>query len=720
MSKHVRKILPLLLCLLLMACLLPAAYAADEVNVNFSTPEELQNAISAHNQLLAQDSSARTSASASGDFTITGELTLPKGFRLRTDYKLTIAANAVVTVNGKLDAKGVGYIDILGKVINYGQVRMFDTGVIHVAGTLENRSQIEYEDVSPDIKHLVIDQKENLQIYGPINVYAGVSPTESVLGVNVDNWCRSIPKDNPDVSIYIPLFGIQLEDKSSSGSYSYIEVRGTEAFTLTKDMTVPAGTEVVMNSIVLTVPNGKSLTVNGELAVKELVIESGGSVTVNESGYLDIGGGGFNILDGGTLTLNNTRIDAPYPRSNPDTLENIVYNGGEAGVILHLNIGNPDGVADVFTAASEASSARVNCIVELRTDWTMTGTINAPDVAFEIPEEYTVTVNGDLTIGEIRSWGTINLNGRLSPSDMCLNGTIAVGEGATLNEAVLQDLVNGRPRGSVTVADASARVFFREDGLDEALLPDWITLQGSGTEARICYRADNEQDFVGMTGAISSLPAGFVGSLRVQYPAVIQGNVDFPGVELRIEGKKGGSLTIAEGATLTARNVNLHSADMTVSGTFIAGPSYRHGGSVTMNSDDGNNSTLTVTKTGILGGYQCTVEVPKGVETASCVFGFNPGQMKDVSHLFRPNFQIYLIVAEMSLPSGLTTIESEAFAGGSFNSVYIPKSVTSIAPDAFGDRTGLKVYGEYGTAAETFAQDHGFPFAPPNLATQPA
>lgn len=695
-------------------------YVAEDTEPKVGSFSQLQTIIGAFNQLREQDPTARIDTYTSGNFAITENITIPDGFQLRCGNDLTIAAEATVTVNGKLDAIDNGYINILGKVVNYGQVGMFGSGVIHVGGTLENRSQICYENVTSDVKHLVVDKKENLQIWGPFCVYDGVSLTENVLGFPVDNWCRSIKKDEPNVSAFIPLFGIQLEDKSSSGSYSYIEVRGTEAFTLTKDMTVPAGTEVVMNSIVLTVPNGKSLTVNGELAVMELVIESGGNVTVNESGYLDIGGGGFNILDGGTLTLNNTRIDAPYPRSNPDTIENIVYNGGEAGVILHLNIGNPDGVADVFAAASEASSARVNCIVELRTDWTMTGTINAPDVAFEIPEEYTVTVNGDLTIGEIRSWGTINLNGRLSPSDMCLNGTIAVGEGATLNEAVLHDLVNGRPRGSVTVADASARVFFRGDGLDEALLPDWITLQGSGTTACICYRAESEEDFTGMTSEISSLPEGFVGSLRVQYPAVIQGNVDFPGVELRIEGKKGGSLTIAEGAVLRASNVNIKSANVTISGTFIAGPSYRHSGSVTMNSDDGNNSTLTVTKTGILGGYQCTVEVPRGVETASCVFGFNPGQMKDVSHPFRPNFQIYLIVAEMSLPAGLTTIESEAFAGGSFNSVYIPESVTSIASDAFSDRTGLKVYGEYGTAAETFAHDHGFPFAPPNLATQPA
>ena len=314
----------------------------------------------------------------------------------------------------------------------------------------------------------------------------------------------------------------------------------------------------------------------------------------------------------------------------------------------------------------------------------------------------------------------VNLTGQLDVDELRLDGQITVGSGATLDEAKLIELANGRPNGGVTVADASAKAYIRSDGLSEALMPAWITLQGDETTARVYYHAKSDTDFTNMTAGIGNLPASLAGALTIEYPATIRGNVDFPGTELRVAGQKGGSLTVAEGAVLRASNVNIKSANVTISGTFIAAPSYRHSGSLTLNADNGVNSTLTVTKTGILGGYQCTVEVPKGIETASCVFGFNPGQMKDVSHPYRPNYQIYLIVAEMSLPSGLRTIESEAFAGGSFNSVYIPNSVTSIAFDAFGDRTDLKVYGEYGTAAETFAHDHSFPFAPPNLATQPA
>ena len=425
MSKHIRKILPLLLCLLLMACLLPAAYAADEVNVNFSTPEELQNAISAHNQLLAQDSSARTSASASGDFTITGELTLPKGFRLRTDYKLTIAANAVVTVNGKLDAKGGGYIDILGKVINYGQVRMFDTGVIHVAGTLENRSQIEYEDVSPDIKHLVIDQKENLQIYGPINVYAGVSPTESVLGVNVDNWCRSIPKDNPDVSIYIPLFGIQLEDKSSSGRYSYIEVRGTEAYTLTKDMTVPAGTEVVMNNIVLTVPDGKTAVVNGFMQANELVIEQGATVKLNQGGELR-SAGSMTISDGCNIIVDNAWIHGGYSDGvSLNALKTASFTG-DAGIHLYFNFDKPEKVQSTLKKAADAAAANVghiDSVVYARYNWTITDDLTLPE---RVQVEVRVGRDGGIVINEgatltIPESSTLLVAG----TDLRLNGTLA-------------------------------------------------------------------------------------------------------------------------------------------------------------------------------------------------------------------------------------------------------------------------------------------------------
>ena len=65
--------------------------------------------------------------------------------------------------------------------------------------------------------------------------------------------------------------------------------------------------------------------------------------------------------------------------------------------------------------------------------------------------------------------------------------------------------------------------------------------------------------------------------------------------------------------------------------------------------------------------------------------------------------------ADLILPSSLTTIEEEAFANGTFRSVFIPDSVTSIADDAFNGMTGLAIYGS-GSTAQQFAQSHGFAY----------
>jgi len=70
------------------------------------------------------------------------------------------------------------------------------------------------------------------------------------------------------------------------------------------------------------------------------------------------------------------------------------------------------------------------------------------------------------------------------------------------------------------------------------------------------------------------------------------------------------------------------------------------------------------------------------------------------------------ITPDLTLPAALTTIESEAFAGGGFSSVLIPPTVNEIAPDAFGDRTDLIILGTSGSYAETFAGEKHFTFVP--------
>lgn len=87
------------------------------------------------------------------------------------------------------------------------------------------------------------------------------------------------------------------------------------------------------------------------------------------------------------------------------------------------------------------------------------------------------------------------------------------------------------------------------------------------------------------------------------------------------------------------------------------------------------------------------------------------------------------------LPASLTIIDSEAFAGGAFRYaklpeqaiiieenafadcsnlmyIYIPATVTQIDQDAFGSRTKLTIFGKTGSAAQSYALNHGFTFIP--------
>ena len=735
-----------------------------------------------------------------GDLTLTDNLTIPEGFylKVRNGSRLIVPEGKTLRINGKIEASYNGEIDVLGELINNNEIEMGDDGVIDVTGAFANNGPVNFWLERPDSANtpqLVIEPSATYTAGSGFRFDAPVNPDEAVHGIALSDYCRTIDHKRPSQLVLFPGSTLTFELMFPEGEkyVDYLEVHGVPTLELTANVEIPVfddvtASKVDMHETSLIVPRGKTVTVDGELKVKDLVIEDGGSLEVRGNGNVAVSGkltnngtigmgenaqiavsgefvnnrliylrswngtrqliaieaqgkyeehGGFDVLTQFEyeraisaidlsdycrlvyVTSDNNRVTRLFPGRDlsfdPNGFKQMCQNGDT----VYLEIRG----RETFQMDSDVTIPNVMEVVANDVDLVIPAGVNVKLKGHMILRNgAALDLKGKLSEGTLGlDEGTaVNLTGQLDVDELRLDGQITVGSGATLDEAKLIELANGRPNGGVTVADASAKAYIRSDGLSEALMSAWITLQGDETTARVYYHAKSDTDFTNMTAGIGNLPASLAGALTIEYPATIRGNVDFPGTELRVAGQKGGSLTVAEGAVLRASNVNIKSANVTISGTFIAAPSYRHSGSLTLNADNGVNSTLTVTETGILGGYQCTVEVPKGIETASCVFGFNPGQMKDVSHPYRPNYQIYLIVAEMSLPSGLTTIESEAFAGGSFNSVYIPNSVTSIAFDAFGDRTDLKVYGEYGTAAETFAHDHGFPFAPPNLATQPA
>ena len=64
----------------------------------------------------------------------------------------------------------------------------------------------------------------------------------------------------------------------------------------------------------------------------------------------------------------------------------------------------------------------------------------------------------------------------------------------------------------------------------------------------------------------------------------------------------------------------------------------------------------------------------------------------------------------ITLPTGVTSIGSNAFASTTLEEITIPATVTTIASNAFNGLTSLTVYGSAGSAAETMAKEKGYTF----------
>ena len=130
-----------------------------------------------------------------------------------------------------------------------------------------------------------------------------------------------------------------------------------------------------------------------------------------------------------------------------------------------------------------------------------------------------------------------------------------------------------------------------------------------------------------------------------------------------------------------------------------------NGGFVELRQRGGSDPRLIVNKTGTYSG-DGAIGVMDPNDPDSYFSGVNLDHYKKISDDIGTRY----IPADLVLPLDLTSIESEAFADGTFDSVYIPGTVTSIAEDAFGDRTDLTIYGEPNRYSRTFAEGKRFNF----------
>ncbi len=460
------------------------------------------------------------------------------------------------------------------------------------------------------------------------------------------------------------------------------------------------------------IPN--SLTVQGKLKAKELLVNANANLFV-DGGELIVED--LTVEDGGNVFIRNNGSITYMAGSDMEALRNAIANPAVSSFTI---IGNPVTLTENLTIPADFTvivAPGSSLVIPAGVAVTLRGHLILRDGATLDILQTSGAYRGEIIEGtlEVDEGATVNLDGKLKIDKLRLDGTLTTQNSGTWWAIDLIGLVNGRPKGHMIITNAGQHDV-NVNGLDETKLNNWVSFEGDDASLRLDYYAQSDADFRSMSERIANLPARFLGRLVLKYDAVIRGNVVFPGAEITVTK----SLTLAEGAVLNAPIIHSKGAEITVSGTFISrNPKYDHNRALMLN---GLGSKLTITETGIIGGDDCTIEFSNDIpDPGACLDGIQFEKLRYCHDPIREaaGFLTYRLDPDLTLPAALNTIESEAFAGGGFNSVYIPAGVTSIAPDAFGGKIGLKVYGEYGSQAETFAAEKGFPFAQLNWSNYP-
>ncbi len=453
-------------------------------------------------------------------------------------------------------------------------------------------------------------------------------------------------------------------------------------WTLTDDVTVPAQVRLCVPHDgnyqgSLTIPAGKTLTINegGEMLARgsvngEAVIQVNGSLVNDGSINLGDPGREADIALGPNGRYSGsgsiTRGGAPYYMSDDDAWDALVAAcEQEYDEPTDYDI---EGAYQFTIPAGEALTVPENL------------SILALDSAFTVSVGASLTISGggELIAGALESFGNTTVNGSLHLEHACLiaetpvilNGEIVM----TLDAWVgLMESVD-----SFDPEDAAAKFSFGSGGL----LDIWYDMTDSQDVADSLdfpmFHIPHVRETLCLTFPWT---LDHDRTLDADRRLLLHYGGDATGMLIIPEGK---TLTIPQGSELFARGAGEKGeAIVKIAGLLI------------------NNGVFTLQYT------------RAGLADAELIDGGIYAGRGTVKRGGEP----YAILndpqnAEIILPAGLETLESEALADGDFFSVYIPAGTASIATDAFGGKEALIVYGVPGSEAESFAHSKSFLFAP--------
>jgi len=453
-------------------------------------------------------------------------------------------------------------------------------------------------------------------------------------------------------------------------------------WTLTDDVTVPAQVRLCVPHDgnyqgSLTIPEGKTLTINegGEMLARgsvngEAVIQVNGSLVNDGSINLGDPGREADIALGPNGSYSGsgsiTRGGAPYYMSDDDAWNALVAACEQTYTeMTNFDIG---GEYSFVIPAGEGLFIPENL------------SVRALDSSFVVSDTASLIIRGggELIAGMLDSQGSTEVDGSLHLEYSCLipgdpvvvNGEIVM----TLDAWVgLMESVD-----SFDPEDAAAKFFFGSGGL----LDIWYDMTDSQDVADSLdfpmFHIPHVRETLCLTFPWT---LDHDRTLDADRRLLLHYGGDATGMLIIPEGK---TLTIPQGSELFARGAGEKGeAIVKIAGLLI------NNGAFTLQYTRAGLADAELIDGGIYAGRGT---VKRGGEPYAIL---NDPQNADIR-----------------LPVGLETLESEALADGDFFSVYIPAGTASIATDAFGGKEALIVYGVPGSEAESFADDKGFLFAP--------
>ena len=375
----------------------------------------------------------------------TNHATIPSGTDVYLQSDMTISSTATLTNNGTL------YVLEGNSLINHGTVE--NNGDIYVFGTLENDGTM-----------------------------TG-NPYSYLVDVNSDATLRAAIDANA-TDIYV------------QGS-----------FTLSSALTIPDGTNLILNGYTITVPSGVKLTNQGSIHIPslgKLLIKSGATLANQSS--VEVYGGALTMESGGVYQTSGTssiRLDIAkagsvtgiatsfieaYSFATTETMIRTALNyGGKGYQSLNIYVGGSISLASNMTIPSDVmmligfDGDSYRLTVPTGKTLTNNGYIN-------VPAGNTLQLNAGATLvnnGQIEVFGEFIRNGTVSGSGTITNGNADVDAWEALKDAVAANRGNINITSDVIVAEnitigPGTALILPKDSTSTLTIPDGVTLTLDG------------------------------------------------------------------------------------------------------------------------------------------------------------------------------------------------------------------------------------------------